>query len=223
MSFPQIGVDSIYSGGWSQLSIDLGDNGLFLEYAAKIAISRFLEQECQRQEEFWAQRMAELRTLMPVGHLPTPQITRVDPKNVYTGARPSLLQAPIEFWPNITIRAGALRPSRVQPDNYSTFDCDLYVEVMTLAGPIDKEHLHLQEGIDCEGDVNLQTHLLSNAVYMAIVQDPTFGGAIEPIQNPPAITPSFPAAVAGTDQERVGDYWLYQGRQLRYTVTRSSF
>ena len=223
MSFPDIGIVSIF-GGWNQLTIDIGDNGLFVEMAARIQISKNLPGEIARQEEFWSHRTSDLQSLLPAARFSVPQIMPVDMKNIYIGPRPSLLQSPIEFWPNITIRAGNARPSRgAQLDQSATFDMDLYVEVMTYAGPVDREHLHLQEGIDAEGDVNVQCHLLANAVYMSIVQDPSLGGAIPEIQSPPTITPSFPTAVAGDDQERTGDYYLYQGRQMLYTITRNSF
>jgi hypothetical protein len=224
MSFPQLSGQSIF-GGWEQLAIDIGDNGLFLEMAVKIQIESNLEAECERQEAFWRNRILDLRRLSPDSRFSVPQIQRVDSKNLYMGARPSLLQAPIEFWPSVTVRCGDLRPARdgAQPDQYDTFDCDLYVEVMTYAGPVDRDHLHLQEGINSEGDVNMQVHLLSSAVQMCIRKDPTFGGAIMPIQNPPIIVPSFPTALPGNDQERVGDYYHYQGRQLTYVVTRNSY
>lgn len=222
MSYPQVGVTSIFDG-WNQQTIDLGDNGFFLELAVKVQLQRFLETECDRQETFWANRMANLQTLLNSTSLPVPQIRRVDPKNIYIGARPSLLQAPIDFWPSITIRCGDLRPARgAQGDQWDVFNCDLYIEVMCYGGPVDREHLHLQEGIDAEGSVNLQTHLLSGAVQMCIAQDRSLGGAIMAIQDPPSIHPSFPTAVPGDSQERTGDYYIYQGRQHHYVITRNS-
>lgn len=221
MSFPTVGVDNVF-GNWEHTVIDIGDNGLFLELSAKIQIQRYLEEECERQEDFWQQRMASIEALMVETKLPAPQIKRVKMSNIFTGARPSLLQAPIDFWPSITARCGDLRPSRVQPDQYGTFDCDLYIEVMCYSGPIDREHLHLQEGIDLEGEVNLQTHLLSCAVQMCINKDTSLGSAIMGIQNPPQIHPSFPTAQPGISTERVGDYYLYQGRQHHYVITRNS-
>src|SRR5581483_755516 len=223
MSFPTVGVDAIFSG-WEQTAIDIGDDGLFLEIAAKVQVQRHLEEECDRQEAFWQRRMSDLGELLQQTALPAPRINRVSPRNIFTGPRPSLLQAPIEFWPSITVRCGDLRPDRSdQKDQFDTFDCDFYVEVMCYGGPIDRENLHLQEGIDTEGNVNMQVHLLSGAVQMCIRRDPSLGGAILPIKYPPAIRPTFPTAVPGVDQERTGDYYLYQGRQHHYIITRNSY
>lgn len=222
MSFPPIGVQPIFDG-WDRLAVDIGDNGLFLELAAKIQIQRYLEEECVRQETFWQHRIQALAQLVQQTQLPIPRVTRVDVGNIFTGARPSLLQASIDFWPNITVRCGDLRPDREQPDGYDTFACDFYIEVMCFAGPVSPDQIHFQEGIDAEGEVNLQTHLLSCAVQMCVRRDPSLAGAILPIQNPPSIRPSFPTAVQGTDQERAGDSYLYQGRQHHYVITRNSF
>lgn len=223
-AYPTVGtVDAIFSG-WEQNAIDIGDNGLFLELAAKIQIQRYLEAECERQETFWVKRMKDLGALLPTSRLPTPKIRRVKDSNIYIGPRPSLLQAPIDFWPSITVRCGDLRPSRGgQNDQYDTFDCDFYIEVMCYAGPVARDQIHLQPGIDAEGSVNLQVHLLSGAVQMCIRKDPSLGGAILPIQNPPSVHPSFPTAVPGDNQERAGDYNLYQGRQHHYVITRNSY
>lgn len=222
MSFPQIGVDVI-PVDWGKPTIDIGDDGFLVELAAKAQMIKNLDEECDRQEEFWAHRISALAPLIPRTKLPVPSIIRVSQSNIYTGARPSLLQAPIDFWPSVTVRCGDLRPDRDQADHFDTLLCDFYVEVMCAVGTVDKEHLHLQDGIDLEGNVNMQVHLLSGAVQMAIARDKSLGGMIPPIQRPPSIHPSFPTAVAGVNNENVGDYYLYQGRQHHYVITRNTF
>lgn len=221
MSFPQVGVDPL-PGQFERIAVDIGDNGLLLEVAAKAQIVKHLETECKRQEDFWSNRLAGLANLAPGQHLP--KIRRVIlPENVFIGPRPSLLGSTIDMWPNITVRCGDVRPRAEQLDDVDVFDCDFYVEVMTYAGVVEKDDLRTRVGVDLEGQVNMQTHLLSGAVQMCMRSDTSLGGVILPIERPPIIRPSFPSAVAGVDRERVGDYYLYQGRQHIYRITRYSY
>jgi hypothetical protein len=227
-SYPPLGVAPF--GEWTGPVLDIGDNGYLVEIAAKAQILRYLETECERQQVFWTERLGVLRAAMVSQAIPTfdlgpIEIMRVPPQNVFIGARPSLVQAPISFWPSVTVRTGDLVPARgADMDHYDVFDCELYVEVMTYAGPVGRDYLHLQEGIDAEGAANVQAHLLSCAVQMCISRDPTLGGSVPHIQAPPRIHPSFPTAQTGTDVERTGDnYYIYQGRQLTYTITRNSY
>lgn len=218
---PQVGVD-ILPGAYQRIAVDIGDNGLLLEVAAKAQILKHLETECLRQEEFWSERLTGLSDIQTMGQ-PLPNIRRVKPDNIFIGSRPSLIGSTIDLWPSITVRCGDLSPSPDQIDQIDVFNCDFYVETMVYAGPVAPDDLHTRAGIQLEGEVNMQNHLLSGAVQMCIRSDPSLGGVIEPIQRPPGIRPSFPTALSGTDRERVGDYYLYQGRQHVYRITRKSF
>lgn len=219
--FPQTEVDYV-GGNWEHLTVDIGDAGLLLQLAAKAQVLKHLENECDRQEEFWSHRVVELADALNIDMVP-PVIMRVDPDNVYTGARPSLLLAPVEFWPSVTIRCGELRPARLESDQIDEFNCDLFFEIMCYAGPVKPEQTRLKPGIEAEGAVDVQVHLLSNAVQMCVSRDPTFGGVCASIQAAPTIRPSFPTVTRGNNQERIGDSYFYQGRQIRYVVTRRSF
>src|ERR1700756_2296623 len=106
---PVIPFGSLYD----RLAVTVGDETLLVERAAMIQIRSHIEQECQRQEMIWNQRDQDFCNAMNVPFIP-PAIERVQPQNYFEGARPSLVQSSIDFWPSITARAAMSRASSEQ-------------------------------------------------------------------------------------------------------------
>jgi hypothetical protein len=204
-----------------------GDEAHVVERAALLQIALNLEQECVRQETNWAKRDAAFAQAMgPSGveYVVQPaKVERVLPQNFFVGARPSLLVSSIAFWPSITVRCPNVGPSREQDDQIDILDCQLSVDVLCKAGPVRQEQLHLEPGINAEGDVNRQVQMLSAAVHMCLRRDPTFGGRVQTLQRPPRKDSGLPFAVPGTNQERTGPYYLYMAKRLRYVVQMASY
>jgi hypothetical protein len=212
-----------------QLVPTYGDEAHLIERAAIMGIKTYLEEECQRQEEIWSQRDQAFAAVMgPSGVMYQAQgihIERVDPNNFFVGARPSLVNSSIDFWPSVTTRCALVQPaaSGEQGDQFDVLNCTLSVEVLCKVGPVRQAELHLQPGIDAEGEVNRQINLLSAAVHMCVRRDPTFGGRALPVQQPPRKSTGLPFAVPGNTAERTGPYWIYMGRQMRYGYQFDSF
>lgn len=211
-----------FGSDYEHLGIVHGDETHVVERAAMVQIRLNLEQEVQRQESNWAQRDQDFAAAMGLPYLPT-TIARVSLQNYFVGARPSLIGSTADFWPSITTRAAMSKASSEQGDQWDIFDVQLDVEVLCKAGPVPQDRLHEQAGIDAEGEVNKQVQRLSAAVHMCVRLDPTLGGVVLPYRQPPVKRQGFPSAIPGNTRERVGDYWLYAGRQLRYTYSVNSF
>lgn len=222
MSYPQGQVVRPFGGNYDRLSIQFGDEAHVVERAMIRQIHQLIEEEIERQETMWLPRDKEYAQAMRIPFSQT-RIERVLPNNYFVGARPSLVNTSIDFWPSITARAGDERASSEQADQFDINDIDLYVEVLCKAGPVAQDELQQQPGINAEGEVNRQVQRLSAAVHMCVRRDPTLGAIIEPIQRPPARRSSLPFAVPGSDGEGSGDYWVYAGKQLRYIVQANSF
>ncbi len=227
MSFPSAvfprGIDA------DQLVPTYGDEAHLVERAALMAIVTYLEEECQRQESIWSQRDQEFAAVMgPSGVQYQSQgirIERVDPNNFFVGARPSVVNSSVDFWPSVTTRVTQVTPAadRDQGDQFDVLNCNLSVEVLCKAGPVPQDQLHLQPGIDAEGEVNRQIQLLSAAVHMCIRRDPSLGGRVLPVQRPPKKNSGLPFALPGNTQERTGPYWLFMGKQMQYVFQVNSY
>jgi hypothetical protein len=211
-----------FGSGYDRLAITAGDERLLVERSALTQIRTHLEQECQRQETIWAQRNADLSAQLPLV-LPAARIDRVAPQNFFEGARPSLLQSSIDFWPSVTCRAALAQAASEQIDQLDVLSVRLDVEVLCKSQQVAQDRLHEQEGIDAEGYVNQQVQMLSAAVHMCLRLDPTIGGRFEPLERPPTKRQGFPFAVAGNNRERAGAYHLYCGCQMQYTVRVNSY
>jgi hypothetical protein len=205
-----------------------GDEAYVIERAALMQVVLHLEDECKRQETIWTQRdQVYAQALGSAGvkyQAVGVHIERIAPQNFFIGARPSLMQSSSDFWPSVTSRCAVVGPSRgADADQFDTLDCQLSLEILCKAGPVNQDDLRRQPGIDAEGEVNRQVHLLSAAVHMCIRRDPTFGGRVQTLQRPPTKNSGLPFALPGDNRERTGPYWIYMGRRLRYTVQLASY
>lgn len=212
----------------SDLTTAHGDVEHFVERVALLQIVKYLEGECQRQEEIWRTRDQEFAQQMlyaGVQYAAKPlSIERVSPANFFVGARPSLIGTSIDFWPSVTSRCAVSGASRsMQTDQSDAYDARLIIEVLCKAGPVRPDELHAQPGVDAEGEVNRQIKALSAAVHMCFRRDPSFGGRIPGIAAPPNSTTGLPSALPGDNKERSGPYYLYIGRRMQYTLQGISY
>ena len=197
----------------------IGDDGELVQRAALEQIIRWLAESVEYQQNLWDQRDRDFAQRMGrkyeriVIDVPTPD-------NFYTGPRPSLVESPVEFWPSITARCNSSKSSvEQQLDQIDVIDLDLYIYVLCKAGPVPQTELHTLKGIEVEGIVDAQGQRLTAAVQGCISVDKTLGGIVQRISKPPTIKPSLPfsrpEAPNGT-----GDYYIFYGKQVNYTVTK---
>lgn len=201
-----------------QGAVDYGDAGEMVQRAAILQIKTNIDAQMEVQENLWEQRDREYAQLMERAYVKTP-LAPIEADNFYTGQRPSLVEAPLERWPNVTARCEEAQAFGQQADQYDTFSMSLFVEVLCAVGPGPDPNDPVNDDHDLEDQIDRQSHRLTAAVHCAIRLDPSLGGMIHPIQNPPTITPSLLWTRKGDEAPGSGDYYYFQGKQLKYTVT----
>lgn len=196
----------------------IGDDCEQVQRAAILQIKTNIAGAVSYIENLWEARDREFAKLMD-NKFESVSIDIPRDDNFYTGARPSLVESPVDFWPSITARCNNARPSLEQLDQVDIIDADLYIEILCKAGPVPQKELQERAGIEAEGMVDAQAQRLTAAVQGCISLDKSLGAVVQRIARPPTIRPSKPFArpesAGGT-----GDYYVFMGKQLNYIVSK---
>lgn len=200
--------------------LNIGTGAEQIARAALTQIMGNLDAVCDQLEVVWKTRDQDWSTIMKIPYRPT-MITR--PQNYYLGAQPSLLLgdgARYDKWPAITVRCGQRKPTddRGQSDHYDSYDVELIVEVMTLAGPYNVDPVEDRNSSDA---IDRQYQRLSDAVVACLDLDRSLAGNIMPLQRPAVITPSLPWVKKQKDGR--GLWFVYQAAELVWTCTSLAY
>lgn len=221
MSFMPTSPDPLLASSL-RMQPGIGPEEEIVQRAALLQIKNNLSEQVAHQEDIWAQRDRAFAEEMGAGYVPI-QIEVPDPARFYAGARPSLIEAPIQFWPSITVRSNSSSASSDQLDEIDVSDVPLFIEILCKAGPVPQAKVHGTEGIRTDGIVDAQCQRLSSAVIGCIAQDKTLGGVVASISRPGKIKSSTPFTRPGATGQGNGDYYVFQGKQLEYVTTRFSY
>ena len=149
-----------------------------------------------------------LATRQGADYTPT-VIEPIAPQNFVEGHRPSLIDAPVESYPNCAVWAVRAEPTAESAafDQISVHTDMIYVEVMV-------------KSIASEEEVNRRIQRTVEAVNIAVMQDRTLGGAVQPIESDPVAELSD----VFTRKERTayGAVWFWQGARLEYAVRKEA-
>lgn len=136
-------------------------------------------------------------------------IEPIAPENFYEGHRPSLIQADVDKYPNVscwTVRT-TMHAESASSDHTSIFNDLLYVEVMVKA-------------IEDEETVNKRLARTVEAVNNVMTLNPTLGDVVTGIgdERNVALSDLF------TRRERTnyGPVWFWQGARLEYVVRKDA-
>jgi hypothetical protein len=133
------------------------------------------------------------------------------------GHRPSLIEAPIELYPNVSVMAYEAAPdAEASFDQLDAFNEALYVEVMVKSPTYETE----EDEIDAATIVNRRIQRTVDAVKRTISADLTLGGSQFQLKDPPSI--SITDAFIRREERSRGPRWLWQGGRLEYRVTKYS-
>lgn len=195
-----------------------GDRCEEIQRAAAAQIIRELPAQIARQQAEWDQRDKDFAKLLEK-QFHRVVIQPVPAKRVFTGMKPSLVESRWDLWPALAVYAGESDPSadREQPDQYSSYDVKLVIEVMARIGPFPVD----SKDRDYEDEIDRVHHRLASAVQSSISADETLGGVCSYIKRPPKTTSGLPFARRET--EGTGGELIFQGRQLTYTMTTLSW
>lgn len=200
------------------------DKGLGLERIQReafLALFKKLNEEIAILESAWTTLDNELavetgRDFDPI------TLERVEDFNFHMGHRPSLIEAPIQRYPNVSVMAYQVRPEGViQIDQMSQSLDRLFIELMVKSPHYTTTTDEASDGqIEAERVVNARIQRMTDAVNNVIQSNRTLNGTVQDINGIPSVIISdvFPRA----EKTSYGQPWLWQGSRLEYEVSKLS-
>jgi len=134
-----------------------------------------------------------------------------EPQAFVYGHRPSLIDAPVDLYPNASVMAFASTGSAEQLDQLDGRRDVLQVEVMVKA--LDKH-----EDGTAEELCNRRIHRTADAVIMVFAGDRTLGGAVAEISEEPSV--EHGNVFVRKRDTRMGARFLWQGTHIEWAVER---
>jgi hypothetical protein len=137
------------------------------------------------------------------------EVEQIAPENFYEGHRPSLIQAPVDKYPNISVWAvrATANPESMLLDHQDVWNVLLYVEIMCKS--------ETDEGI-----VNKRVVRTTEAVNIVMQDDPTLGDIVTGFEGD--VTPSLSDVFTRKERTNYGAVWYWQGARLEYVVRKDS-
>lgn len=138
--------------------------------------------------------------------------------NFYLGHRPSLIEASIHEYPNVSVMADQAMPSSDQGDWYEGFQIRLWIEAMVIDGPYDQK----MKGYERAGEdlCNRKAQRVMEALHNVLVSNRTLSGIIEPITDPPRAFLSN--CIVRSEDTSYGSDYFWQMARLEYIVKKVS-
>lgn len=186
------------------------DTGLELaQRAALLQLFDHLDDAISAVEQKWAESDETLADHMGLPYVPV-EIERIEAQNFYEGHRPSLILAPIENYPNVSVWGVRSTPHAESDasDHTNIFSNLIFVEVMCKA--LDGE----------EGLVNKRVVRTSEAIHAVMRDDPTLGAVMTGFEGDVSLNLSD--VFTRREQTSYGDLWYWQGARLEYVVRKDS-
>jgi hypothetical protein len=137
------------------------------------------------------------------------ELEHVRPENFYEGHRPSLIRAPVEAYPNVSVWAvrGQPHPESAESDHTDVNNVLLYVEIMC-------------KSLADEETVNKRIVRTVEAVNAVMAADKSLGGAVTGYSTD--VTSSISDLFTRKEKTTYGDRWFWQGARLEYVVRKDS-
>lgn len=186
----------------------LTDSTLGLERIARealIVLIDNLNDELESVQATWTTLDTQLAQLRrePLREV---KLELVELSNFVLGHRPSLIEAPIENYPNVAVLSEAAIPANIeQPDTIHIFQDTLIIELMVRS----------KEG---EEHVNRRAWRTVEAVNNVIQANRTLNGLVEEITSP--VNAVISDCLIRTERASNGVPWFWQGARLEYEVLK---
>jgi len=186
------------------------ESGFGLEIIETEAIKILAEninQELIEVEERWKER--DLETNQALGILPiTIELEHFKEGNYHMGHTPSLIEAPIDKYPNICSIASESAASESDYDQFNNYDISLAIEFIV-------------KSLYNESEVNRRAQRTLEAVHNVMMRNQTLNGLIEGFDNDPSgvLTGVFTRSdhPQGSNNE-----WYWRLGRIDYMITRQA-
>ena len=168
------------------------------------------------QETIWAADDIAFAAIIPSVLVPV-VLERFSAANIVPGHRPSLIDAPLSRYPNISCMAYASRPGIEQMDQVDSLACTLQIEAMVKAGPYAVDDTSgIGEGL-CDSRIQRTT----DAIHSVFQGNKTLNGHVQEFTIPPEVDIS-PVFVKPDQDDPNGTRWFWQGVHMAYTIYRNA-
>lgn len=200
------------------------DKGLGLERIQReafLVLFKNLNKEQIQLDQAWATLDAQLST--ETGReFDSIILETVENFNFHMGHRPSLIEAPIQRYPNISVMAYQSRPEGIaQIDQMASVSNRLFVECMVKSPSYESNLEEVTEGqIEAERVVNSRIQRMTDAVNNVIQSNRTLNGTIAEITQNPSVLISD--VFTRRENTSYGQNWLWQGSRLEYEISKLS-
>ena len=189
-----------------------------IQREAFLVLFNNLNAEIDLLESAWATLDEELATATGFDN-PVISLESVENINFHLGHRPSLIEAPITRYPNVSVMAYQATPAA--PDNldhYNLYTDRLFVEVMVKSERYQVTADNLDDQIAAERIVNARIQRTTDAVNNVITSNGTLNGTVTDIGKTPSVVISD--VFVRSEKTSYGNPWLWQGSRLEYDVSK---
>ena len=132
----------------------------------------------------------------------------VERRNIYLGHTPSLIEAPVDRYPNVSVMAyEAGHDEELQTDHYAAYTINVFAEVMC------KSEFDEQE-------VNARIQRTTDAVNRIVMADRTLGGLVTALHADPIV--EFGDVILRKEDKGHGTSFMWQGARLEWAFRKVS-
>lgn len=137
-------------------------------------------------------------------------------ENFYPGTIPSLIDAPIDKYPNVCTVCYRGDPKISEDDTGENYTDTLAIEIMVKSGTFDPD-ANLTGGLYYEQEVNSRIQKTLDAAHLTILADRTLGNTIPAL---PAPTATIGDIFTRRTERGRGERWYWQGGSLTYQLDK---
>lgn len=179
-----------------------------IEQAAIKTIHNEINDELATIESVWESRDLELAQQIGLDPV-TIELERFEDDNFYTGHVPTLIDAPVDKYPNIAVICSTSNPADTDMDydQFNNYTNSLGIEIMC-------------KSLYNESEVNRRINRTLEAVHNVMMRNTTLNGVIEGFDSDPSavVTNVF------TRKDKTQDEpdWYWRAARIDYEITRQA-
>jgi hypothetical protein len=177
-----------------------------IEREAIIILSQQLNEELLAVQLLWEDKDIEINQL--IGEEPiTVDLEPVEERNFHYGSKPSLIEAPIDNYPNICAIADSADASDSDYDQFNNYVNTLAIEIMC-------------KSLYNESEANRRASRTLQAVHNVMMRNQTLNGIIEGFDNDPSSILSD--VFTRSDHSQGEPDWYWRAGRIDYQITRQA-
>lgn len=182
--------------------------------AVELMMKTNLNTELAAQADYWSAADLALQTDWDA-EIGETTLEQFEPRNISAGPRRSIIDAPPDRFPALSVMSFITQPKVEQIDQYDTYEFRLFMEVFVKTGPVTDLVMESHEQI-----LARRIQRSTEAAHRVIWRDRTLMSTVREIQLPPRGGIGNQQWVKHEDAD--GKRYLWQGSRLEYTLQRQA-